>query len=56
MKKILWYLGTDGSNKVEGEFEVEDGASADEIEQEAKEHAFNHIDWGWREDRHGDES
>lgn len=48
MKKIRWYLNTGfaGCN-YEGDFEVEDDATEDEIEVLAKEEAFNVIDWGW---------
>ena len=41
MKKIKWYLNTGFAGcKHEGEFEIED---------DAKEEAFNCIEWGWEE-------
>lgn len=49
MKKVKWYIALDGT-KEEDEFEVEDNATDEEIEEMAKEAAFNYIDWGWKKD------
>ena len=51
MKRIKWYLDTGfGRNcRYEGEIEIEDNATEDEIEAEVKEEAFNCISWGWKE-------
>lgn len=48
MKKVKWYLNTGFAGcKHEGEFEVEDDVTKEEIEELAKEEAFNNIDWEW---------
>lgn len=50
MKKIHWYLHTGFAGCThDGEIEVADDATTDEIEEMAKEEALNHITWGWRE-------
>jgi len=50
MKAIYWYLHTGFAGCThEGEIEVPDDATTDEIEQMAKDAAFNHITWGWNE-------
>lgn len=50
MRKIRVYLNTDLAGcTIEDEFEVDDNASNDEIEEMAKESMFDHIDWGWEE-------
>ena len=51
MKKIKVWLNTGfaGAN-YEDEFEVEDDATNEEIEEEARDLAFNRIDWGWSEE------
>lgn len=36
-------------SEVDFEFEVDDDATEEEIEEEAKEAAFNYIDWGYEE-------
>lgn len=48
MKKVKWWLET-GFVKAtyEGEFEVEDDVTDEEIAEMAKEEAFNNIDWGY---------
>ena len=48
MKKIkVWwdtdFVGSDGFDEIE----VEDNATDDEIEEIAKDVAFNHFSWGW---------
>lgn len=49
MKKVKWWLETGFVTAThEGEFEVEDGITDEEIEQMAKEHAFNNIDWAMK--------
>ena len=48
MKKVKWWLETGFANSIhEGEFEVEDSATDEEIAEMAKEEAFNNIDWGY---------
>ncbi len=47
MKKIRWWLETGFIDVCEGEFEVEDDTPEEEIEELAKEEAFDWIDWGW---------
>lgn len=48
MKKIEWYINTGFAGCThEGEFEVEDNATDDEIEKLVKEEVFNYIDWYW---------
>ena len=49
MQKIKWILnpGFGPDCDTEGEFEVEDNATDDEIEELAKEAAFDCIDWSW---------
>lgn len=50
MKKIKVWLNTGFAGCVhENEFEVDDDATEEEIEEMAKEIAFNDIDWGWSE-------
>ena len=50
MKTIYWYLHTGFAGCThEGEIAVPDDATTDEIEQMAKDAAFNHITWGWKE-------
>jgi hypothetical protein len=48
MKTIKWHLsiGYAGTDQ-EDEFEVEDDATDEEIEEMAKDAAFDCIDWGW---------
>lgn len=47
MRKIRAYLNTDLAGcTIEEEFEVDNNASEDEIEEMAKEAMFDHIDWG----------
>lgn len=50
MRTIKWRIsiGLVGCHK-EGEFEVEENVSEDEIEQIAREEAFECIDWNWEE-------
>ena len=48
LKKIKWYLNTGFAGcRHEGEIEVEDDETKEEIEELAKEEAFSCIDWGW---------
>jgi hypothetical protein len=48
MRKVKWKLsiGFPGATQ-EGEFEVVDDATDEEIEEVAKEEAFDCIDWDW---------
>ena len=48
LKKVKWWLETGFAKSIhQGEFEVEDNATDEEIEQMAKDEAFNNIDWGY---------
>ncbi len=49
MKTIQVYVGTgmEGS-RITDTFEVEDDATEEQIEEDAKEVMFNMISWGWR--------
>lgn len=50
MRKIKAYLDTRFAGcRIEEEFEVEDDATQEQIEEEAREAVFNSIDWGWHE-------
>lgn len=50
MRKIKAYLETGFAGcRIEEEFEVEDDATQEQIEEEAREAVFNSIDWGWHE-------
>ena len=50
MRKIKAYLDTGFAGcRIEEEFEVEDDATQQQIEEEAREAVFNSIDWGWHE-------
>ena len=50
MRKIKAYLETGFVGcRIEEEFEVEDDATQQQIEEEAREALFNSIDWGWHE-------
>lgn len=52
MKRIRWYIETSKhGSRCSGEFEVEDGATNDEIDEQAKQEAFNDVNWGWYEGR-----
>lgn len=53
MKKVTWYVSTGVGCDYEGEFEVEDNATEEEIEKMAKEEAFNYVDWGYEVKRVG---
>lgn len=50
MKKIKAYLhaGFAGCS-IEEEFEIDDNATDAQIEEQAREAVFDHIDWGWYE-------
>lgn len=51
MKTIKWNLSVSFCNSyTEGEFEVEDNVTDEEIEQLTKEEVFNEIDWSWWKD------
>lgn len=41
--------GVGGGDPIEDSFEVDDNATEEEIEQEAKEVAFDYISWWWEE-------
>ena len=50
MRKIKAYLDTGFAGcRIEDEFEVENDATQEQIEEEAREAVFNSIDWGWHE-------
>lgn len=50
MRKIKAYLDTGFAGcRIEEEFEVEDDATQQQIEEEAREAVFDSIDWGWHE-------
>lgn len=50
MRKIKAYLDAGFAGcRIEEEFEVEDDATQEQIEEEAREAVFNSIDWGWHE-------
>ena len=50
MRKIKWIVTTGGAtSEYSGEFEVDDNATDEEIEEMAKDEAFNCVDWGWDE-------
>lgn len=50
MRKVKAYLDTGFAGcRIEEEFEVEDDATQEQIEEEAREAVFNSIDWGWHE-------
>ena len=50
MRKIKAYLDTGSAGcRIEEEFEVENDATQEQIEEEAREAVFNSIDWGWHE-------
>lgn len=50
MRKIRWSLETDAVGvRWEGEVEVEDDATEEEIDEIVKTEAFNYISWGWSE-------
>ncbi len=50
MRKIKAYLDTGFAGcRIEEEFEVENDATQEQIEEEAREAVFNSIDWGWHE-------
>ena len=55
MRTVKWNLsiGYAGATQ-EGEFEVEDDATEEEIGEAAKEEAFNCIDWDWEIVKDGD--
>lgn len=50
MRTIKWHSenGMQGSDR-EGEIEVEDDASDDEIDNEVREAVFDFFSWGWEE-------
>lgn len=50
MRRFIGYIGTekDGSN-CEFEFQVQDGADVDEIEEEARQAAFDKVNWYYKE-------
>lgn len=50
MRKIKAYLDTGFAGcRIEEEFEIENDATQEQIEEEAREAVFNSIDWGWHE-------
>ena len=50
MKKIRWWLDPNlGREIFEDEFEIHENASEEEIEYEARQQAFDCIDWGYEE-------
>lgn len=49
MRRVKWYIsnGIVGSDR-EGEFEVDDTETDDEIEAMARDAAFDQVDWSWK--------
>jgi hypothetical protein len=48
MKKIKWHAETNmHGSRVEGETEVDDAATDEEIEDQVREEVFNVVSWGW---------
>lgn len=48
MRTIKWHLFLNLAGcDLEGEFEVNDNATEEEIEEEVKEEVFNFIEWNW---------
>ena len=43
----VWISTNKVGSKCQDEIEIEDGASEQEIEQEAREAAFQYLDWGY---------
>ena len=48
-RKIDVWLNADGGNDIYATIEVEDDATDEVIEKEAKQAIFNYVDWGWVE-------
>lgn len=48
MRKVKWHLsvGLVGCSQ-EGEFEIEDDCSDEEIEEAVKDEVFQKLEWGW---------
>lgn len=51
MRLIKWHLstGTQGCDR-EGEIEVEDNATDDEIDADVREEVFGFVEWCWSEE------
>lgn len=50
MRKFIGKIQTDTvGSECDFEFEVEDDATPEQIEVEAREAAFNHVDWSYSE-------
>lgn len=50
MKKFKAYLDIGfAGGRIEEEFEVEDNATKEEIEEQAREAVFDYVDWGYYE-------
>jgi hypothetical protein len=48
MKKIKWHVETTvHGSRCQGETEVEDNATDDEIDEQVREEVFNVVSWGW---------
>ena len=57
MRKIKWRLETGFAGCVhEGEFDVDDNSTDEEIEELARDEAFSCIDWGWREETEAEQN
>lgn len=57
MRKIKWSLETGFAGCVhKGEFEVDDNATDEEIEELAREEVFNCINWNWWEEKEAEKS
>jgi len=49
-RKIKWYVETTmRGSRCEGETEVDDNATDDEVEQQVRDEVFNVAVWGWEE-------
>lgn len=55
-RKIDVWLNADGGNDIYATIEVEDDATNEVIEKEAKQAIFNYVDWGWVEQEQADEN
>ena len=55
-RKIDVWLSADGGNDIYATIEVEDDATNEVIEKEAKQAIFNYVDWGWVEQEQADEN
>ena len=48
MQRIHWHIATDKvGSECTGYFDIESDATDDEIEEQAKEAAFERLEWNW---------